>query len=105
MLLSSFFLCNKTKCKYTKNIVDRQYVFTMKNINNFCLIKKSKKYKIFFFLSKVVKIGLYLCAQKLSENILKKVDINLEIIKRLVTFVGIKKVLHLRTQDKEIYGL
>lgn len=90
------------KCKYTKNIVDRQYVFTMKNINNFCLIKK---YKIFFFLSKVVKIGLYLCAQKLSENILKKVDINLEIIKRLVTFVGIKKVLHLRTQDKEIYGL
>lgn len=28
------------KCKYTKNIVDRQYVFTMKNINNFCLIKK-----------------------------------------------------------------
>ena len=42
-------------------------------------------------MSKVVKIGLYLCAQKLSENIPKKVDINLEIIKRLFTFVGIKK--------------
>ena len=42
-------------------------------------------------MSKIVKIGLYLCAQKLSENMLKKVDINLEIIKRLFTFVGIKK--------------
>lgn len=40
------------KCKYTKNIVDRQYVFTMKNINNFCLIKK---YKIFSFCQKLSK--------------------------------------------------
>lgn len=58
-------------------------------------------------MSKVVKIGLYLCAQKLSENILKKVDINLEIIKRLVTFVGIKKsyILGRRTKKSTAYSL
>ena len=58
-------------------------------ISKWCLIKKNIKY--FSYCQKLSKWGCIFVAENLVKICRKKVDINLEIIKRLVTFVGIKK--------------
>lgn len=56
-------------------------------------------------MSKVVKVGLYLCNRKLSENMFKNSEYKFGEYKKIGYLCGYKKALHLVTQGQSILRL
>ena len=70
------------------------------------LKKIEEKMKIFFLFDRNCQNEVVtLHPKKYYKNMLSNIKINFTDTENFTTFVGIKKVLHRRTQDKEIYGL